>query len=284
MFDVVVIVLGLFWAFFGACLGSFAGVIIYRFQEGISIVYPGSFCAHCKTPLKIWHVIPIVSWLILWGRCSYCKQPIGTRLLVLELLSALATLALWSHFGLSYAFFERVGLYFLLVCLSYIDLDSFFLPTSLLIALFVLAVCSIVVYSTYPALYVGIAQETSLLRFMVLPSHAFFSLSDRVQGGLFGLLSLTGINIFATGILRFFKRLQKGQWAMGFGDAFLFMTLGLFVGLSHSFLVLFLASFLGSLIGVIMKFNPSVRHDDIPSGAIPFGPFLALAALYVYCS
>lgn len=284
MFDSVVIAWWLFWAFFGACLGSFAGAIIYRFQIGISIVHPGSFCGHCKKNLKIWHVIPIFSWLILCGRCSYCKQPIGIRLLVLELVSALATLALWVHFGPSYAFFERVCLYFLLVCLSYIDLDSFFLPTSLLLALLLLAVCSLMIYAVYPALYVGIAQETSLFRFMVLPTTSLFSLSDRLLGGVFGLLSLSTINIVATGMLRFFRRLDKHQWAMGFGDAFLFMALGLFVGLSHSFLVLFLASFLGSLAGIMMKMRPSIKHQDIPSGAIPFGPFLALAALYVYCS
>lgn len=268
----------------GACLGSFAAVIIYRLQAGISIVVPRSFCVDCQNPLKIWHNIPIISWLLLRGRCSFCRNPIGLRPLIVELIFAVAMVALYAKYGLSIALVERVLLFFILVILSYIDMDSFSLPVSLLVTLCTVGFLSTAVYALSPTSYVPISQPNSWLAIMVFNNPVTYSVSDRLWGA--GVLggTLSAMNIIATLLFRASHRLTPTQWAMGWGDPVLAMGIGLFVGASHAVLLLFLASASGALMGIIYRLGQtsSSNDQDIAPGAIPYGPFLALAALYIY--
>lgn len=276
--------IGCLMAVLGACLGSFAAVVIFRMPRGQSIITPRSYCPACTKQLKVWHNIPVLSWLILRGKCAYCRSSIGLRNLVIELIFSLCLLALYIKFGFGMALTERFIFVFLLVCLAYVDLDTFTLPYSLLFWLVILGMVSSVIYFVNPSLYLGPSQEISLLKLMVFRQSFVFSLSDRLWGAAIGLLLLSSINLLATFFLRRSGRLTKDQWAMGWGDPLLAMAIGIFVGLSHLVLVIFLASALGSVCGLACHFLTSKQpvDADLPTGALPYGPFLAIAAIYVY--
>lgn len=268
----------------GACFGSFAALIIDRLPREMSIVRPRSRCHACKRPLKIWMNIPIVSWLILRGRCGFCSHFIGVRSLIIEVLFSLALLALYIKLGCSFALLERFALFFLLVCLAYIDLDTFLLPYGLLISLFLVGISSSIVYYLQPHLFVAMSAQPMFLDAMVFNETSIFSIFDRIAGAGIGLLLLLFINGIATMILRKSGRLTTQQWAMGFGDPLLLMAIGLFIGASHLVLLLFLSSMLGSFFGIVSQiFSKNEQiHDEIAKGALPYGPFLAIAGIYIY--
>ena len=194
----------------------------------------------------------------------------------------LAALALYVKFGLSFALLEKFGFIFLLVCLAYINLDNYFLPLSMLGLLALWGILFTVFYYFFPNYYIPIGKTAGLLKYLVLKIPCKL-LCDRLLGGVAGLLFFSFINLSATLVLRASKRLTPKQWAMGWGDPLLLMSIGLFVGLTNLVLVIFLASVAGSLAGIVLK-NKAPKHQnrDIALGALPYGPFLALAAIYVY--
>lgn len=268
----------------GACFGSFAALIIYRLPQGISIVSPSSYCGSCKKGIKPWHNIPIFSWLMLRGKCAYCQRPFGQRTLVLEIVFMLCALVIYRQVGFGISFVEKFGFAFLLICLAYIDLDTYYLPLSLLLALLCWGVIFTVIYSIDPYLYRLPSEPAALLKLMVFGKKAAFSLSDRLGGAALGLAFLSLINAIATLIFRRIGRLKAEQWAMGWGDPLLLMGIGLFVGQSHLLLVIFLASLLGSVVGIVLRIFSNVKNlpEDIAAGALPYGPFLAIAGIYTY--
>jgi len=274
---------GLLVALLGASFGSFAGVIIYRWPLGLSLV-PGSFCASCKKNIRPWHNIPIISWLKLGGRCAYCQAPFGLRPLVLEVIFLMCAIALYMKVGLSLTLIDKFGFVFLLICLAYIDLDTFFLPLSLIISLFLWSALFCVIYYYAPQLFIAPAKPIALLEPMIIKKIQGFSLSDRLFGAIFGLLGFSLVNVVASAIFRRSGRISKGAWAMGWGDPLLLMAIGLAVGLSHLVLVIFIASFLGSVVGIVMRLwkKDSQVAEGIAPFAIPYGPFLAIAGIYVY--
>ena len=268
---------------FGACFGSFAGLIIYRLPKGLSIITPRSYCASCQKTLKAWHNIPLLSWLILRGRCGFCKAVIGGRIVLLEAMMAIGFLALYLKFGASFALVDRAAFLFLLICLAYVDIDTFFLPLSLLVSLIVVGLVTILVYYWQPSLFLVPTAHKAWFSIMIFNPPWRFSRSDRLDGAVFGLLILLAMNFVATLVLRCSGRLTSCQWAMGFGDAFLLSAIGLFVGASHLLVVLFIASFLGSIVGIASRFQKKSTVDqEIAEGALPYGPFLAIAAIYIY--
>jgi len=116
-----IVLLGLF-------IGSFLNVCIYRIPRSESIVWPGSRCTACGTPIKPWDNIPVVSYLLLWGKCRHCQARIKPRYPLVEALSALLALALYTRFGLSAVFL----IYYLFACalivITFIDLDFQIIP------------------------------------------------------------------------------------------------------------------------------------------------------------
>lgn len=266
----------------GASWGSFLALIIYRLPLGQSIVLPRSFCDSCQRPLRVWHNIPIISWLGLRGRCAYCSSPIGLRPLVIEILCALCMLALYLKLGLGIALVEKFGLFFILLGLSYIDMDYFSLPYSLLFALFFWGALSSIIYSFYPDAYVPLKDNFGIFSSLIKPNENF-SLSSRLWASLVALIFFSLVNVSLTFWFRKSGRLTSEQWAMGWGDPLLLSGIGLFVGLSHLALVIFLASFIGSICGIALMIGGQKNEDkEIPQGAVPFGPFLSLAAIYIY--
>lgn len=193
-------------------------------------------------------------------------------------------LALYLKFGLGIAFVERVIFVFFLICLLYIDLDTFSLPLCLLFALLLLGFITSMIYAMRPDSYVAPSQAHFFLEILIFKYDTIFSFRNRLWGVFWGFSVLALLNLFATMCLRKFGRLEKNQWAMGWGDPILAMAIGAFVGGSHIMLVLFLASALGSLLGIANRFFGSNEENltDIAEGALPYGPFLALAAMYAY--
>jgi len=278
------LLLFVFVALLGACVGSFAALIIFRWPKEISIVSPRSFCYACKKNIKLWHNIPVISSLILRARCAYCRVYFGYRLLIIELIFMLAFVALYAKFGLTLACLERAIITFLLIAIAYIDLDTFYLPLSMLAALALWALFFTGLYFYFPDSYIQPANSVRFLKFLIL-NLSLGLISDRLLGGFFGMVFFSLLNIIATYLLRKNHKLTTQQWAMGWGDPLLLMSIGFFVGLSNLVLVIFLASSLGALTSIL---NSRVQNklesldSDIAPTALPYGPFLAIAALYVY--
>lgn len=266
----------------GACFGSFAALIIHRLPLGQSIITPGSHCSSCSCILKPWQNIPIVSWIFLRGKCGHCRSSIGFRPLVIELILMMGMLAIYIKYDFSVALIERFFFLFLLVCLAYIDLDTFFLPYGLLLALFALGMVFNFIYVMNPSLYVSPSGVNGLLSFFIFDKGTSFSLSNKILGALLGFTGLIGVNVLMTYVLRRSSRLTEDQWAMGFGDPLLLCAIGLFVGIDHLLLTIFLAASVGSIVGILFTFKTSSQCKDVANGAIPFGPFLAIAAIFVY--
>src|SRR5580704_9885531 len=150
----------------GACFGSFAALIIFRLPRGEPIALSRSRCFSCMKQLRVWHNIPLLSWVILRGRCGYCHAFIGWRSLIIEFIFSICLLALYIKFGIGMALIERFFFVFLLVCLAYIDLDTYSLPYSLLWWLLGLGLVSTFIYSISPSRYFIPHEKVSFLKMM----------------------------------------------------------------------------------------------------------------------
>ncbi len=240
--------LGLLW-------GSFCNVVIYRVPRGESIVHPASHCGSCNAPIAWFDNVPIFSWLILRGRCRRCQAKISPRYIVVEALCAVLGAAVMWQTGPTFAFIYDFVFVLVLVVLSAIDLDTWLIPDVISI----------------PTLFFGLATA------WLLPGHPW----------LFHLLGCTigGATLFlmAFGI----EKLMKKE-GIGYGDVKLLALIGAFLGPFALPLVLLLSSTQGAIVGIVwMRIRAGEPHKVAPDGfqpapsAVPFGPFLSLAALEV---
>lgn len=249
--------------FLGASLGSFAAVVIFRIPERISWVHVRSFCPQCQKPIKPWHNIPVVSYLMLWGKCAGCDYRIPLRGFFLELLFLVFALGIYWQSGLSTLFIIKMLFFMLAIVILYIDMDHLFIPVSMLFFLWVLG------------------------GFYLL--HNAFLYEDKnvcIEGLLcafVGFFSLALLNVVMTYILRKRGRLNPSEWAMGWGDPWLLGGLALFIEpLSLSWLVV-LASSLGIFYGLSAKVMGGLKvTHEVPSMALPFGSFLCLSAIFFF--
>jgi leader peptidase (prepilin peptidase)/N-methyltransferase len=241
---------------FGACLGSFLNVCIYRIPAELSVVKPRSRCPKCLTDIKWYDNIPILGWLMLGAKCRECKEPISARYPSIELLTAILFTWVWlTHplhveSGLDYGLFAYWVLIFGLVLGSFVDIDEMWIPDR----------------CTIGGMIVG--PVFSLL----IPS------LHGVEGHLAGLIqSLIGL-AFGFGLLwsvAFFGKLILKKDAMGFGDVKLMGALGAFLGMEAVVFIVFVSSLLGSIIGISFI---AAGKKELQS-KIPFGPYIALAAV-----
>ena len=230
--------------FFGLVIGSFLNVVIHRVPAGESIAKPRSRCPSCGKQIAERDNVPVVSWLLLRGKCRHCHTAISARYPLVELLTGLLFAAVAWRLGLSWelpAFLVFTGG---LIALSGIDLDTFLLPKKVF----------------YPVLF----SSGALLAIAGLLDRDWQGLREAAIGGLLAFVVLGAIH-FAY---------PKG---MGFGDVRLVALLGLFLGwleLGAVAVGLFLGFTLGSVVGVgLMVAGRRGRKDRIP-----FGPFLAAGA------
>lgn len=227
---------------FGAVLGSFGNVLIWRLPREQSIIKPGSHCPKCNTAIRVFDNIPIISYLVLRGRCRHCNVKISVRYPLVELASALLFVCAAIAFGWTLAtLFYGLFLIALLV-LTIIDIEHWLLPFAIMIPMTVLGVLGAAVRATLP----------------------------------FGQ-ALIGS---ALGLLFFFGVMHVGRWilkrdAMGGGDVVFGMMAGMYLGAPKTILMIFLASLLGALVSVPFLLMKRKRGRD----PIPFGPFLSSAAV-----
>ena len=194
----------------------------------------------CQHKIRAWENIPLISWLVLRGKCSQCKNPISIRYPLVELATGLlSTLVAW-HFGFGLAGFAAVVATWLLIAMTFIDLDTMLLPDQLTLSL----------------LWLGLLLSIE---------SPFVTSQDALIGAALGYLSLWS--------LYWAFKLLTGKEGMGYGDFKLLAAIGAWVGWQHLPVVILLSSFVGAVVGVTLL---TVQGKD-KSHPIPFGPYLAAA-------
>ena len=118
----------LFLSLFGVVWGSFLNVCIFRIPDGKSIVFPGSHCRHCKKNISWYDTIPLISYLILFGKCRFCKKPISPQYPIVELLSGIFIILTYHYFGFTKFFWVYYFLISLLIVISFIDMRLRIIP------------------------------------------------------------------------------------------------------------------------------------------------------------
>jgi leader peptidase (prepilin peptidase) / N-methyltransferase len=280
----------------GLCFGSFLNVCIYRLPRNQSVVTPRSACPHCGDPIPLYHNVPVLSWLILRGRCRACKQPISPRYLVVELLTGFLFVVCYSHFGLSLAMLKCTTLGWLLIGLIFTDAETKLLPDAM----------------TLPGLVLGVAFSLVVpvndLASRIMPGLVSVSFRHQIPWRLWSLSdSLLGAAVgasFLYGAAAIYLR-ARGVQGMGFGDVKLMAMIGAFLGTKLTVLTIFAASVAGSLFGLSTVLAVWIKrtHRIVARGAtsstasrrawrsarmalryyeMPFGVFLGGMALLIF--
>jgi leader peptidase (prepilin peptidase)/N-methyltransferase len=226
---------------FGLAVGSFLNVCIYRLPRRESLNWPASHCTSCDRPLSWYENVPIVSWLLLRGRCRTCGAAISPIYPIVELITGAVFLAGYRLYGLTPLLAARLLFACAMIVLFAIDLRHRILPNVI----------------TVPGILVGIAFS------LFLPPGVRSSIIGLAVGG--GVLYLVGEGYYRL----------RGVEGMGMGDVKMLAMIGAFLGWPLMLLTLVLASFAGSVIGVGMIVS---RRGDMKA-ALPFGTFLAVGAL-----
>ncbi|WP_341676345.1 A24 family peptidase [Niveibacterium sp. SC-1] len=248
----------------GLCIGSFLNVVIHRLPkmleqewhaqaaelrgepapagEAISLSKPRSRCPHCGTAIAAWQNVPLLSYVLLGGRCAHCKAKIPMRYPVVELLGGVtAAYSAW-HFGFGWAAAGAMLFSWALLALTFIDLDTQLLPDRI----------------TLPLLWLGLLFNLS---------GQFVTLSEAVLGAIAGYLVLWSVY--------WLFKLTTGKEGMGYGDFKLLAAIGAWLGWTQLPFVILASSAIGAVVGILLIVF--ARHGrNVP---IPFGPYLAGAGL-----
>lgn len=232
--------------FLGLIVGSFLNVCIYRLPRNISIIRPPSSCPICNTPIKPWDNIPILSYLLLKGKCRKCGESISIRYPIVELLNGILYLSVLIFFGLGWHLPFLFVFMSAMIVITFIDLDFQIIPDVI----------------TLPGIVIGLLSASFWLPdpFSLQPSVVGFKNSIAglfLGGGLFYLIAICS------------------RGGMGGGDIKLMAMIGSFMGWKAVFLTTFIGSLTGSLVGIfLMVFKGKGRKTKIP-----FGPFLAFGSI-----
>ncbi|GAB4544488.1 MAG: A24 family peptidase [Thermodesulfovibrionia bacterium] len=237
---------------FGAVIGSFLNVCIYRIPRGSSIVSPPSSCPDCGGKIRFYDNIPIISYIILGGRCRYCKSNISIRYPVVEFINAVLYTLILYRFGINNVYALLVYFTFIssLVVITFIDLEFQIIPDRI----------------TIPGIPLSLIFGATILpdpffRYDLLGFKASL-IGILSGGGLFYLIAVVGSAIFK-------------QDAMGGGDIKMMAMIGGLLGWKGVIFTTFVGSLIGSIVGIII-FILKGRKRGIK---IPFGPFLAIGAI-----
>ncbi|MGO2331377.1 MAG: prepilin peptidase [Pseudoalteromonas nigrifaciens] len=249
------------------CVGSFLNVVIYRLplmmqrewqgecrllleselknnkadtNEPFNLVKPNSCCPKCKAAIKPWQNIPIISWLLLKGKCATCDNPISVRYPIVEAITAILSLVVAYTFGATEQALLYIIVTWILLALTFIDIDHMLLPDQL----------------TLPLLW--LALIASVMGYTIAPS-------DAIIGAACGYLSLWSV-------FWLFK-LITGKEGMGYGDFKLLAVFGALLGWQSLLTIILLSSVVGAIIGIALL---TVQGKD-KATPIPFGPYLAIA-------
>lgn len=249
--------------FLGLVVGSFLNVVIYRLpimmesqwrrdccelleveekkpKEKFNLAFPNSHCPHCNAAIKAWQNIPVLSYLVLGGKCHNCEAGISIRYPMIELVTGIMTLALVIYFDASPALLGAMLLTWALVALTMIDIDHQLLPDDI----------------TLPLLWLGVVFNLN---------GTYVDLQASILGAIIGYLSLWSVY--------WLFKLLTGKEGMGYGDFKLLAALGAWLGWQSIPLIILLSSVVGAVVGIALMAIKR-RGKDIP---IPFGPYLAMA-------
>ena len=247
----------------GLLIGSFLNVVVYRLPvmmrcewqaqakeilllpadtstSAFNLLLPNSQCPHCSNEIKPWENIPVISYLLLRGKCSSCKAPISMRYPLVELACGLLSAFIAWHFGFTWQAGAMLLLTWGLLAMSLIDVDHQLLPDSLVL----------------PLLWLGLIANSFGL---------FTNLEDALWGAIAGYLSLWSVY--------WLFKLVTGKEGMGYGDFKLLAMLGAWGGWQVLPLTILLSSLVGAVLGLIML---RLRNAET-STPIPFCPYLAIA-------
>lgn len=246
-------------------VGSFLNVVIYRLPKNMeqewrhecsflfdddtqqtappsalkAISWPASHCPNCQAPLKSWHNIPVISYILLRGKCAFCESTIGIRYPAVELISMVFGLVTAYTFGPTMAAFSALVMVYFLVAMSFIDLELKLLPDQL----------------TLPLLWLGLVVNSF---------GVFASLESAFWGAVAGYLFLW--------IVYWIFRIATGKHGMGYGDFKLLAALGAWLGFLAIPMVVLMSAFIGIIFGLGLRlYKPNSDPE------IPFGPMLSLA-------
>jgi len=225
----------------GLILGSFSNVCIYRIPRNESIIYPASHCPKCGSHIKPVDNIPLLSFILLKGRCRNCKNKISIQYPTVEVLTGLIYLIIYLIYGLSIQSLIYIILSSALIIIAFIDLNEEIVPDVI----------------SLPGIVIGF-----ILSFFV--SYISFinsALGVAVGGGIILIIGLAGSVIFK-------------KEAMGGGDVKLAAMIGAFLGWRYIVISLFLGFFLGALAGIILIMSKIKSRED----TVPFGPFIVLGS------
>jgi leader peptidase (prepilin peptidase)/N-methyltransferase len=250
---------------FGLIVGSFLNVCILRIPLSESIVLPPSHCPSCSTAIKPYDNIPVVSWLVLAGRCRKCKARISAMYPMVELATGLLFLACYLVFGINAEALKWAVFAALLIVLTITDLRERILPDKVNFA--GLGVGLLLSFFTRPA--DGTALWLANRLFAYPPPEAVLSFADALIGAgvASGLLWLVAEGYFRA----------RGREGMGLGDVKMMAMAGAFLGLQRALLTILVGSLLGSIIGVaVISIGRKGRDFELP-----FGTFLGSGAMLV---
>jgi leader peptidase (prepilin peptidase)/N-methyltransferase len=251
-------------AVLGLLIGSFLNVVIHRVPKMIqresdnyvahesgkdlphtdryNLMVPRSSCPHCGHQITALENIPVISWLVLRGKCRACKAPISARYPAVELFTALLSGLLVWRFGSGWTGLATLLFTYLLLAMTFIDFDTKFLPDDL----------------TYPLLWAGL---------LVNMNGMFVPLRDAVIGAAAGYLALWSVY--------WLFKLATGKEGMGYGDFKLLAALGAWLGWQMLPTIILLSSVVGAVVGISLIVVVRRSRDN----PIPFGPYLAAAGM-----
>jgi leader peptidase (prepilin peptidase)/N-methyltransferase len=240
---------------YGAAIGSFLNVCIWRLPREESVVQPPSHCPHCDKRLAVKDLVPLLSQLWLRGRCRYCGARISWRYFGVELLTGLAFASLFVRFGLSFELICNALFVATLIVVFFIDLDHLVIPD----------------IAVYIGIAIGITKDVYLIWHGQRPlwrEVPFTGWSFPIPLSIVGILVGSGA-LYLIGLI---ATLAAGKEAMGLGDVFLLAAMGANLTLPQLALAFLIAILVGGLIaGLLWAFRLRGRKDEVP-----FGPMLVV--------
>lgn len=263
-------VIGYIFAFIlGSAVGSFLNVVIHRVPNGESIVFPNSKCPKCDTSIKPYDNIPVVSWLLLGGKCRACKAPISFRYPAVELLTGFVWLLTFWQIGFTPFLFVAIVFVSVIVALMFIDAEHMILPNVITYPFFFFVILARIVYPlVFTVDYFPDMQFAPFAGMEKEYPRVLVSLAGAGLGALAG-----GGSLWIVG--EAWKRL-RGVDAMGLGDVKMMLGVGALLGWRLSFLSIFVAAFAGAVIGVAVIARQ--KNKDLQT-QIPFGIFLGIGSV-----
>jgi leader peptidase (prepilin peptidase)/N-methyltransferase len=237
---------------FGLVIGSFFNVCVYRIPKNKSLIYPSSHCPWCKNPIKPYDNIPVLSYILLAGKCRYCKKPISIRYPIIEFLTAVLFAAVGFKFGVTISLARALLFIGFLVVVAFIDLEHQIAPFRV----------------TIPGLFLGLV--TSFL----LPKGVVSYFIGMLLGGLFVILVWLLWRYFLSGLFQAALGIKQKE-GIGWGDLPLTAMIGVYLGWKYLIVALFASVICGVFIGLLLRVLKKSKRGE----PIAFGPFLAIGGL-----